>query len=217
MKRLTLAIVLAGVACIIAGCASGQGYVAPAFTNASVGTIAIADVTGAIDSENARNQIADVVGSELRNHGYNVVSRVQTMNAARGANIEGRPATNEDYSALGRGVGADALLFVDVSEWNSRTVQMNARLVEAGTGATLWNGTGKGDTQKVWATVGGAAAGAVVGGLIGGGGGRSVAGAVIGGAAGGAGGYFLSPNEEKIARKIAAEMFKDFPMRGYTR
>jgi hypothetical protein len=105
--------------------------------------------------------------------------------------------------------GADATMRVNTIQW-SQEVAMTASLVDNRTGQTVWSGSGNGNTEKLWVTLGSAAAGALGGAAIGGHE-HAVAGAVVGGAAGGAGGYFLSPKEEYVAKHIAEKMLATLP------
>ena len=215
MRKTALVALVAAMGLAAAGCAEGTGYTTSEFRTAGVNSVAVVQVTGAIDSPNAQNQVAEIFAGKLRGKGYVVPPPSQAAEVLRAQDIRGPVNDPVVMGKIGKELNADSLLFVDVSQWNNRNVDFNARLVESESGVTLWTGSGSGETQKLWVTIGGAAAGAVLGGALGGSstGGR-VAGAVIGGAAGGAGGYFLTPDEEKIAGKVIDKMMSDFPARG---
>lgn len=209
MRSFILAV---AAAVAFAGCSSGSGTVSQPERLRTANTVAIVSVTGIPDSTNAENQVADMFANQFQAKGYQVTNLSQAESRLAAANITaGTPVTAENAPAIGKAVNADSLLVVTVPQFGNK-ISMNAQLLDATDGSSIWQANGEGDTEKMWVTAGSAAAGAVAGAVIGGSKHR-VAGAVIGGAAGGAGGYFLSPKQETITRQVVEKMTASLPRR----
>jgi len=213
MRRIQVMLVLASAAIFMAGCASGQGYTMNAPELSTVRTIAIVQVAGMLDSAAGGGQVAEYFNERLSSKGYAVIAFNEARPLLSREGVEPRDVeTREGAARAGRLLGADALLTINVPEFGQE-MSISARLIDTRDGSTLWEGSGSGNTERVWTTVGGAAAGALAGAAIGGHGGGAVAGGVVGGAAGGLAGYFLSPQEQSVARKVVVKICESFPVR----
>jgi len=212
MRPLELMLALALLAA--AGCASGESYVQPGYDFGGIKRVAIADVSGWVGGEGARNQISDFFAFELLKHGYEPVERQQVRALLSEQEFQQADFTSREGAArLGRIANVEAVILVNVSRFDDEGISMTAKMIDVEDGSILWVATGSARTGRSALTVLGAGIGAAIGWMAGGDKDTKQAGAVGGAVIGGVGGYSLSPQKEKQTRKAIRDMFKSFPSR----
>ena len=204
-------------ATLVAGCASstGESYMSPAFSPASVDRIAIASITGQVYGEAAKSAVADAITMELFKKGYRVMERSQMKAILDEQEFQASAITSDqDAAKAGRILNVPVVMLVSIPKYSNEKMELSVRLVQVETGELLWLGSGSGSTGRTGATAFGAAVGAVAGAVIAGGDSNDrTVGAVLGGLAGGAAGYALSPEQREQVQKAVQKTFEDFPSR----
>jgi hypothetical protein len=200
-------------ACVlVAGCSSGESYKRAGYDFGKLDKVAVVDVTGAIDSDAARNQIADFFTMELLKKGYSPVERAQVQSILKEQKFQTEGLTNaEDAVKAGKILNVKTVMVINVPNYKEN-LSLTAKLIDVEDGSILWLGSGTGSTGRTFSAVFGAAAGAGAG-VAAGGRGNEVVGAVAGGVLGGATGWLLSPQEYKVVKKIAEKVCDSLPSR----
>ena len=141
----TLAIALI----LIGGCRSEQeSSFRSNFDFSAVNTVAIVSVEGAVPSEVAKDQIADLFAIELLEQGYAPMGRPQVRATLAKQDIEDEIAdltTPEGAVAAGLLLNVPAVLTIQVPHFGQE-ISITATMIDVQDGSTLWlaNGTGKG-------------------------------------------------------------------------
>jgi hypothetical protein len=204
--------ILSAAIVLVAGCSSGQSHFRAGYDFSSIDKIAVADVTGSVGSEAAKNQIGDFFVGELLSKGYAPVERSQVQNLLDEQDLQASDlTTKQGVARAGEILNVPAILVVNVPNFRDE-MSMTAKIIDVEDGSILWMASGTGKAGGWLPTIFGAAAGAAAGGAVAGEGDRT-AGAVAGGVIGGAAGKALTPQNAEVAQKIIRDMCKKLPPR----
>ena len=211
MKKVCLNVLL--IACLfVIGCSKGESYVRAGYDFSKLTKVAVVDVTGVVQGDTAKNQIADFFGMELLKKGYTVVERAQVQALLDEQEFQASDLTRaEDAAKAGRILNVPVVLVVNIPKYKEE-MNMTAKMIDVEDASILWMGTASGTTGKTLATIFGAAAGAAAGATVAGDGDELIGG-VIGGVLGGVAGNALSPQQSENLQKLTKKMCKDLPMR----
>jgi hypothetical protein len=195
---------------LIGGCASsGESYSRAGYNFSNMDKIAIVAIEGAIESELAKNQIADLFAMEFLKKGFAPVERDQVRILLEDKQLQASELTTEAGAAeTGKILNVPAVLIVIIPHFG-KEISMTAKLVDVEDGSILWLGRGSGKTGgflglgRLWGA--GAAVSREDEELFGG-----VVGGVMGGAATG---QPLSPKETERAQRIIKKMCATLPSR----
>jgi len=208
MKK-TILMLLLIAAVIVSGCASGESYVMKGYDFSKVRKIAIADVTGKITGEGAKNQVADYFVIQLLQKGYQPVERAQVRKLLKEQEFQAGDITGTiDAAKAGRILNVPAVLIVNIPQFGEDII-MTAKMIDVEDGSIVWAGSGEASTGKTLGTILGAAGGAIAGAEVAGD--EEVIGAVAGGVLGGAAGYGLTPKNAEIAKKLIKKVTEKIP------
>ena len=192
-------------ALLVAGCASskGESFVRTGYDFGKVDKVAVVEVSGVVEGDVAKNQIADFFGMELLKKGYTPVERAQVQTLLEEQDFQATDITTDEGAAqAGQILNVPAVLLVSIPTYGQE-MSITAKMIDVEDGSILWIGSGFGRTGKTLSTIFGAAAGAAAGVLVAGGDSSDkVAGGVIGGVLGGVGGQALSPQQAEQLQKI---------------
>jgi hypothetical protein len=196
----------------IGGCSSGESYSQCNYDFKKCDRVAVVGVSGNLDSEVAKNQIADFVGMEFLKKGYSPVERAQVKKVLEEQDFQNTGfTTSEGAAKAGRILNVQGIVIVTIPKFGEE-VNMTAKLINVEDGSILWMGSGSGTTGKTFATFLGAAAGAGTGAAIAGNKtSQKVVGGVAGGVVGGVVGNALTPQEETAAQNVIKQMCKSLP------
>lgn len=209
--------ILYGVLVIIllSGCATteGRGAAKANYDFSSLDRIAVITIEGRMDSEEAKQQLTDMINTELLAKGYSPVERQQMLGIMEERGFQSTELT--DPVSLAKMLNVSAAIIINVPRYQDE-MAMSAKLISVTDGSILWSATGTASTgssmNKVLGGLLGAGAGGAGGTAVGGG-----TGAVVEGVAGGAGGVLvgaaLTPQKEEQARKLITKLFETFPSR----
>ncbi len=201
---------VSGLALIVAGCATTDHVVSPAFYEKPLEQVAVIEVSGDIRGDANRNQVSDFFAMEMMRKGYRVMERerVQKLMAEQDLQQSGR--TSQDAAAqIGKLLNVPAVVMLDVNVSGDK-LSLTGRMVDVDTGEVLWIGTGRSGSGRTFARIGGAVGGALLGSQVGGGRGRSIAigtGGVLGGAAGDA----MAPQTARVVQRTIKQMVEEIP------
>lgn len=197
---------------IIGGCASGAGesFSRAGYNFSMVDKIAIVAIEGAVTSEPAKNQIADLFAMELLKKGFAPVERTQVKALLEEQQLPVSELTSEVGAAeAGKILNVPAVLIINIPHFGEET-SITAKMVDVQEGTILWIGSGTGKAGQFLSTISFGALGT-----------RAPAGSeedelfggVVGGVLGGAEDYVLSPQETEKARRIIRRMCISLPSR----
>ena len=211
MKTVVLNVLLVALI-LLAGCSKGESYVRAGYNFSKLNKIAVVDVSGVVEGDAAKNQIADFFGMELMKKGYTVVERAQVQTLLDEQEFQASDLTGTvDAAKAGRILNIPVVFVVNIPKYNEE-MSMTAKMIDVEDASILWMGSASGTTGKTLATIFGAAAGAAAGATVAGDGDELVGG-IIGGVLGGVAGNALSPQQAEHLQKMAKKMCKDLPMR----
>lgn len=145
--RITLYI-LAVTLLLIGGCHSRDNSYRADINFSEVSTVAIVAIEGAIQSEAAKNQIADLFMMELLEKGYSPVERGQVKamlieHEFQSMNL----ATAEGAVEAGQILEVPAVLIINIPHFGEN-ISMTAKLIDVNDGIVLWMGRGSGKGGK---------------------------------------------------------------------
>jgi hypothetical protein len=199
---------------LIGGCASsGGGFSIPGYNFSDIDKIAIVTVEGAIESESAKNQIADLFAAEFLKKGFAPLERTQVKAKLEEQQLQSSELITEVGTAeIGKILNVPAVLIVIIPHFG-KEISMTAKLVDITDGSILWIGSGTSKTRRILSTLSFGALGASSGGSVS----REdeeLFGDVVGGVMGGAAtGQPLSPKETERAQRIIKKMCATLPSR----
>jgi hypothetical protein len=203
-------------ALVVAGCATGKGesYVRAGYNFGALEKVAIVEVSGQVNGDAAKNQIADFFIMELLKKGYTPVERAQVQTLLKEQDFQASDITsNEDAAKVGKILNVPAVMLVNIPTCKE-DISMTAKMVDVQDGSVLWVGSGSGSTGKTGSTILGAVAGAAAGAVLAGGDTNDrVVGGVVGGVLGGVAGRALTPQQAEQVKKIIAKVCEKLPSR----
>ena len=196
----------------IGGCSSGraESHSRAGYNFSMIDKVAIVAVEGAVKSEPAKNQIADLFAMEFLKKGYAPVEWARVREKLEEQEFQASELTTEAGAAeAGKVLNVPAVLIISIPHFGEE-IAMTAKLVDIQDkhGSILWLGSGSGKTggflglRSLWGA--GAAVSSEENELFGG-----VAGGVLGGVAN----YALSPQETQRAHRIIKRMCRTLPSR----
>jgi hypothetical protein len=201
---------------LIGGCSSGESYAKAGYDFTKLDKVAVVDVQGDINSEPAKNQIADFFAMELLKKGFAPVERAQVQTLLKEHQFQVSGLTSSEGAArAGKILNVPAILVVNIPNFGEE-MSMTAKMINVEDGGILWMGSGSGRTGTLLSTIFGTAAGAGAGAAAGkavGGNDSTAIGAVAGGVLGGVTGHELSPQKAEKAQEIIKKICKSLPSR----
>jgi TolB-like protein len=211
MMRRLLVLMLAGLLCVLQGCASSRTARAEQYDWSGLKTIAVAEVRGDVRSEAAKDQVGHYFAIELLGRGYSLVERRSVKAILAEQDFQFSDLTSRrNMATAGEILNAGAILTAAVTVSGER-MAVSAEVIEVESGRVIWAAAREGNRKETVFTVVGAVAGGLVGWAAGGDEEGEIAGGVSGGAVGGTIGQALSPSEQKLARKLIGGMCNRFP------
>jgi len=202
---LVIAILFAG------GCSSGRGqsFSRVGYNFNTVDKVAIVAVEGAVRSEQAKNQIADLFAMELLKKGYAPKERATVAALLREQGFQPSELTTKaGATEAGKILNVPAVLVIDIPHFGDE-IFISAKMVDIEDSSILWLGSGTGKTGgfldfgSLW---GGGAAVSSEEELFGGIG-------ITGGVLGEAEDLPLSPQEIEQAQRVIRRMCSTLPSR----
>jgi len=202
---------------VAAGCGqtSAESQAVAGYDFGRIDKIAIVEVSGRVYGESVKNQISNLFTMKLMEKGYRFIERKDIKTLLKEQEFQTSDLTTEQGAAkAGRILNVPAVMMIEIPKYSDGKMEMMAKLVDVEDATILWMGTGSAKTNKGLSTFLGAAAGAALGAAVGGHDtGDRVIGGVIGGVAGGAAGNLLAPEQEKLVKKVIAEVVEKLPAR----
>ena len=187
----------------ISGCAAGraESHSRAGYNFSMLDSVAVVAVEGALQSEAAKNQVAECFEMELLKKGYAPKEWSNVAAALKEQEVQASELnTEEGVAEVGEIVNVPAIMIVNVPHFGDEIV-ITAKLVDVADGSVLWIGSG---TSKI-------------GGLFDFGGGSrenelfsNVPGGVMGG---GVAAYALTPQEADKVQRLIRRMCKTLPSR----
>lgn len=201
---LVIALLFAG------GCTSGRGqsFSRVGYNFSTIDKVAIVAVEGAVRSEQAKNQIADLFAMELLKKGYAPKERATVAALLREQGFQASELVTEAGAAeAGKILNVPAVLVINVPHFGDE-IFISAKMVDIEDSSILWLGSGTGKT------------GGFLGlGIAWGGGGAASSeeeelfGGITGGVLGEAADQPLSPRDIEQAQRIIRRMCSTLPSR----
>ena len=199
MYMLVIAVLLIG------GCYSGRGesFSRVGYDFSMLDKVAIVAVEGAVKSEPAKNQIAELFAMEFLKKGFAPVERTQVKALLEEQQLQASDLITEAGAAeVGKILNVPAVLIINIPHFGDE-ISITAKMVDIEDGTILWLGSGSSKTGRLLSTL---SFGALGGGAAG-----SEEDELFGGVLGGAAGYVLSPQETEQARRIIRRMCRTLP------
>ncbi len=210
--RTVYLLILAGVIGLIGGCTTAESHVREGFDFSQMERVAVVDVTGAVASEAAKNQIADFFVMELLRKGFAPIERGQVQALLKEQKFQTSDVTTPEGAAkAGRILNVSAVILINVPNFNEE-MSMTAKMIDVEDGSVLWMGIGSGRTSRTLSTIAGVAGGAAAGASAAGKDNETI-GAIAGGVLGGIAGQALTPQKADKAQDIVAKMCESMPHR----
>ncbi len=194
----------------IGGCSSGraESHSRAGYNFSMIDKVAIVAVEGAVKSELAKNQIADLFAMEFLKKGYAPKEQASVKAFLEEQGFQASDLTTEAGAAeAGKILNVPAVLIISIPHFGDE-IAMTAKLVDIQDGSILWLGSGSrkaggflGLGRSLWG------AGAAVSSE------EELFGGVAGGVLGDVAGYALSPQETQQAHRIIKRICKTLPSR----
>ena len=201
MYMLVIAVLLIG------GCYSGRGesFSRVGYDFSMLDKVAIVAVEGAVKSEPAKNQIAELFAMEFLKKGFAPVERTQVKALLEDQQLQASDLITEAGAAeVGKILNVPAVLIINIPHFGDE-ISITAKMVDIEDGTILWLGSGSSKTGRLLSTL---SFGALGGGAAG-----SEEDELFGGVLGSAAGYVLSPQETEQARRIIRRMCRTLPLK----
>lgn len=154
--RITSQLVLLAGMSLLVGCTSptpnSESHVLEGYDFSYHHLVAIVDVVGEIESERAKNQIADLFTLQLLRKGFGAIQRDLVMQRLREAGFEKENLSPEAYAIeAGRVLQVPAVLIIHVPTFG-KEASLTAKILEVQNGSALWLGSGSaGKSDKSYA------------------------------------------------------------------
>jgi hypothetical protein len=160
--------ILSITALIAGGCISRSHSLRSSYDFSQVEKIAIVAVEGAVTSETAKDQIADIFAMELLDKGYSPIGRAQVRAKLREQELESSELTTSEAAVeAGLILKVPVVMVVEIPHFNEE-ITMTAKLIDVEDGSIIWMGKSSGRAGR---TVPGAFLGVITGSSTSGGGG----------------------------------------------
>jgi len=197
---------------LIGGCSSGraESHSRAGYNFSMVDKVAIVAVEGAVKSESAKNQIADLFAMEFLKKGYAPVYRAHVRALLEEQQFQASELTTEAGAAeAGKILNVPAVLIISIPHFDEE-IAMTAKLVDIQDkiSSILWLGSGSGKTGGLFGLGNVWGAGADVSSKE-----DALFGAVVGGVLGSAADLPLSRQETEQAQRIIKRICRTLPSR----
>jgi len=137
MRTIT-AVALLTTLMLVGGCASDESYVKAGFDFSALDKIAVIDVRGDINTDAAKNQIADLFEAELIKKGYSPMERTRAQTLLKEQQSQTLDlAAPRDAARVGLILDVPAVLVIDVPELGEE-MTITAKMIDTETGGILW-------------------------------------------------------------------------------
>jgi hypothetical protein len=204
--------ILSITALIAGGCISRSHSLRSSYDFSQVEKIAIVAVEGAVKSETAKDQIADIFAMELLDNGYSPIGRAQVRSKLREQELESSELTTAEAAVeAGLILKVPVVMVVEVPHFNEE-ITMTAKLIDVEDGSIIWMGKSSG---RAGHSVPGAFMGVIAGSSTGGGGGENydLMSGPIAELFGGQANPSLTPEEEQKIQRIVRSICASLPIR----
>jgi len=202
--KIVVNVLIIAVLFVIGGCSSGraESYPRAGYNFSMLDSVAVVAVEGAVQSEMAKNQIADLFAMEFLKKGYAPIERAHVKALLEEQELQASELTTEAGAAeAGKILNIPAVLIISIPNFGDEIV-MTAKLVDIqNKGTILWIGSGSSKTGSFFGL--GSAWGA---------GGREEN-ELFGGVMGNVTTYALSPKEAERVQRLIRRMCKTLPSR----
>ena len=187
----------------ISGCAAGraESHFRAGYNFSMLDSVAVVAVEGALQSEAAKNQIAEYFEMELLKKGYAPKEWSNVAAALKEREVQASDlSTEEGVAEAGEIVNVPAIMIVNVPHFGDE-IFITAKMVDVADGSVLWIGSGASKTRGLFDFGGRSQENELFGGVPGG---------VMGG---GVAAYALSPQEADKVQRLIKRMCKTLPSR----
>lgn len=203
-----------GAVAVISGCATGSSFVRPNYDFSKLGRVAVV-TTSPVLEDKQRKEVADLFGMALLKRGFDVIDRANLDEIMGEADFQTESGlTSSEGKAQLAVKNVSAMVVVNVTEFGDK-ISMTAKMVDVGTGSTLWMGEGTGNMKSGLGTLTGLAlgggAGAVGAHQMDSSRSSTLTGGAAGAVAGGLVGAALEPSQAQMVRKVIDRVTKDMP------
>ncbi len=130
------------------GCLSGNSSFRPGYDFNSVEKVAIVAIKGAVQSETAKDQIADFFAMELLDNGYAPIGRAQIRAKLGEQELESRDMTTiEAATEVGLILKVPVVMVIEIPHFEEE-LTMTAKMIDVEDGSIVWMGRGTGKTGR---------------------------------------------------------------------
>ena len=186
----------------VGGCASGraESHFRAGYNFGMLDSVAVVAVEGALQSELAKNQIAEYFEMELLKKGYAPKEWTNVAATLEEEEVEASDLdTEEGVAEAGNIINVPAILIVNIPHFGDE-IFITAKMVDVADGSVLWIGSGTSRTDGLFDFGSGAQEDALFGG-------------VTGGVMGTVPAYALSPKEAERVQRLIRRMCNTLPSR----
>jgi hypothetical protein len=140
--------ILSITALVTGGCVSSSHSLRSSFDSDQVEKIAIVAVEGAVTSDTAKDQIADIFAMELLDRGYSPIGMAQVRAKLREQELESAELTTIEAAVeAGLILKVPAVMVVDIPHFHEE-IAMTAKLIDVEDGSIIWMGKNSGRTGR---------------------------------------------------------------------
>ena len=140
--------ILSLTALIAGGCISRTHSLRSSYDYSQIEKIAIVAVEGAVTSETAKDQIADIFAMELLDKGYSPIGRAQVRAKLREQELESAELTTTEAAVeAGLILKVPVVMVIEVPHFNEE-ITMTAKLIDVEDGSIIWMGRSSGKTGR---------------------------------------------------------------------
>ncbi len=139
---LSIAVLIAG------GCLAGKSSFRSSYDFNSVEKVAIVAIEGAVESETARDQIADFFAMELLDNGFAPIGRAQVRSKLADQQLDTTGLTTlEAATEVGLILKVPVVFIVNIPRFDEE-ITMTAKMIDVEDGSIIWMGKGTGKTGQ---------------------------------------------------------------------
>jgi hypothetical protein len=133
---------------ITGGCLAGKSSFRSSYDFSSVEKVAIVAIEGAVKSETAKDQIADLFAMELLDNGYAPIALAQVRQKLEEQELEPSDLTTiEAATEAGLVLKVPVVLIVNIPRFDDE-LTMTAKMIDVEDGSIVWMGKGTGKTGR---------------------------------------------------------------------
>lgn len=194
---------------LLIGCSVGSqdSSFRPDYDFGSINQVAIVSIEGAVQSEAARNQIADFFMLELLKKGYAPMERTQVKAILMEQEFESEALSSAERAAeLGEILNVPAVVMINIPHFGDE-ITMTAKMMDVKEASILWMGSGSGKLGRTFSSYFSFGGRADEGGL------GSEESLLASGMLGGTEGQALTTKEAQKTKRIIQNICKTLPTR----